>query len=426
MKKKIIIYSIVIAGLLVLAYFLFIKDDNQAPQFTFAEIKKGDISNTITSTGTLDALKTVDVGTQVSGKIDKIFVDYNSNVKKGELLAILDTTNLSLAVSDAESNLLKTQAQYEQAKAQNDQNKILYKKGFMAELDYITSKTNLETALSNLQSAKTALERAKTNLTYAYIYSPINGKVINKNVEEGQTVAASFSSPTLFEIAENLSNMQILASVDESDIGQIKVGQEAKFTVQAYPNKEFTGKVVQIRLNSQVVQNVVNYTVVINADNKNNFLLPGMTATIDFYVEQKYNVLLIPNSALRFQPTTDMLAEYQKERTNSGDNSKANISDSMRSRFRRTGNGNFGQNFGSGQNSFSANRGFGRVWYFDNSGKLKMAMAVLGLNDGKNTEIVRSRNMKDGMKVITGIQNSTETNNNNIQGRNFPRGFGRF
>ena len=426
MKKKIIIYSIVIAGLLVLAYFLFIKDDNQAPQFTFAEIKKGDISNTITSTGTLDALKTVDVGTQVSGKIDKIFVDYNSNVKKGELLAILDTTNLSLAVSDAESNLLKTQAQYEQAKAQNDQNIILYKKGFMAELDYITSKTNLETALSNLQSAKTALERAKTNLTYAYIYSPINGKVINKNVEEGQTVAASFSSPTLFEIAENLSNMQILASVDESDIGQIKVGQEAKFTVQAYPNKEFTGKVVQIRLNSQVVQNVVNYTVVINADNKNNFLLPGMTATIDFYVEQKYNVLLIPNSALRFQPTTDMLAEYQKERTNSGDNSKANISDSMRSRFRRTGNGNFGQNFGSGQNSFSANRGFGRVWYFDNSGKLKMAMAVLGLNDGKNTEIVRSRNMKDGMKVITGIQNSTETNNNNIQGRNFPRGFGRF
>jgi HlyD family secretion protein len=425
MKKKITIYSIIIAGLLVLAYFLFIKDDNQAPKFTFAEIKKGDISNTITSTGTLDALKTVDVGTQVSGKIDKIFVDYNSNVKKGELLAILDTTNLSLAVSDAESNLLKAQAQYEQAKAQNDQNKILYKKGFMAELDYITSKTNLETAVSNLQSAKTALERAKTNLTYAYIYSPINGKVINKNVEEGQTVAASFSSPTLFEIAENLSNMQILASVDESDIGQIKVGQEAKFTVQAYPNKEFTGKVVQIRLNSQVVQNVVNYTVVINANNKNNFLLPGMTATIDFYVEQKDNVLLIPNAALRFQPTTDMLAEYQKERTNSGDNSRANITDSMRSRFSRTGNGNFGQNFGSGQNPFSANRSFGRVWYFDNNGKLKMAMAVLGLNNGKNTEIIRSRNLKEGMKVITGIQNSTETNST-IQGRNFPRGFGRF
>ncbi len=425
MKKKITIYSIIVAGLLVLVYFLFIKDDNQAPKFTFAEIRKGDISNTITSTGTLDALKTVDVGTQVSGKIDKIFVDYNSNVKKGELLAILDTTNLSLAVSDAESNLVKAQAQYEQAKAQNDQNKILYKKGFMAELDYITSKTNLETAISNLQSAKTALKRAKTNITYAYIYSPINGKVINKNVEEGQTVAASFSSPTLFEIAENLSNMRILASVDESDIGHIKVGQEAKFTVQAYPNKEFTGNVVQIRLNSEVVQNVVNYTVVVNASNKNNLLLPGMTATIDFYVEQKNNVLLIPNAALRFQPTADMLAEYQKERTNSGENLNSNISDSMRSKFRRSGNGNFGQNFGPVQNSLSSNRSFGRVWYFDNNGKLKMAVAVLGLNDGKNTEIVRSRNLKDGMKVIAGIQNSTEANNN-IQGRNFPRGFGRF
>ncbi|MEJ2615332.1 MAG: hypothetical protein P8Z35_10255, partial [Ignavibacteriaceae bacterium] len=155
-------------------------------------------------------------------------------------------------------------------------------------------------------------------------------------------------------------------------------------------------------------------------------LLPGMTATIDFYVEQKDNVLLIPNAALRFQPTTDMLAEYQKERTNSGNNSKANLTDSMRNRFRRTGNGNFGKNFGSGQNSFSANRSFGRVWYFDNDGKLKMAMAVLGLNNGINTEIVRSRNLKEGMKIITGIQNSTDTINNNNQNRNFPRGFGRF
>ena len=434
MKKKLIIYSIIVAGLLISAYFLFMKDDSKAPEFTFADLKKGDISNTITSTGSLDALRTVDVGTQVSGKIDKIFVDFNSNVKKGQLLAILDTTNLSLAVGDAESNLTKAQAQYEQAKAQNDNNKILFNKGFMSELDYITSKTNLETALSNLQSAKTALERAKTNLAYAYVYSPINGKVINKNVEEGQTVAASFSSPTLFEIAENLSNMQILASVDESDIGQIKIGQETKFTVQAYPDKEFIGKVVQIRLNSQVVQNVVNYTVVINADNKSDLLLPGMTATIDFYVEQKNDVLLIPNAALRFQPTAEMLDEIQNERAGSDSSSRANIPDSIRNRFRRAASGNFGggQNFsgfpdfGGGQNMGAArNRSFGRVWYLDNNGKLRMTMAVLGLTDGKNTQIIRSRNLKDGMKVITGIQSSTD-NNSNIQGRNFPRGFGRF
>ena len=426
MKKKLIIYGLIVVGLLVLAYFLFIKDDSEAPKFTFTEIKKGDISNTITSTGTLNALKTVDVGTQVSGKIDKIFVDYNSDVKKGELLAILDTTNLSLAVRDAQSNLTKAQAQYDQAKAQNDNNKILFDKGFMSELDFITSKTNLESAIANLQSAKTSLDRAKTNLEYAYIYSPINGKVINKNVEEGMTVAASFSSPTLFEIAENLSNMQILASVDESDIGKIKVGQEAKFSVQSYPNKEFTGKVVQIRLNSEVVQNVVNYSVVINADNRSNLLLPGMTATIDFYVEQKNNVLMVPNAALRFQPTEDMLAEYQKENARSTDSLRRNIPDSIRNRFRRMNFGSFDpSNMRQGSNNFMSRSSFGRIWYLDNNGKLQMTMAVLGLTDGKNTEIVRGRNLKESMKIITGIENPT-SESSNVQNQNFPRGFGRF
>jgi HlyD family secretion protein len=428
MKKKVIIYGLIVIGLLILAYFLFIKDDNEAPKFTFTEVKKGDISNTITSTGTLNALKTIDVGTQVSGKLDKIFVDYNSDVKKGELLAILDTTNLSLAVRDAQSNLTKAQSQYEQAKAQHDNNKILFNKGFMSELDFITSKTNLESAIANLQSAKTSLDRAKTNLAYAYIYSPIYGKVINKNVEEGQTVAASFSSPTLFEIAENLSKMQILASVDESDIGKIKVGQEAKFSVQSYPNKEFTGEVVQIRLNSEIVQNVVNYSVVINADNKSNLLLPGMTATIDFYVEQKNNVLMVPNAALRFQPTEDMLAEYQNENMKSADSLRRNIPDSIRNRFRRMNLGSFDPSnmMRQGSNNFMSRSSFGRIWYLDNNGKLQMTMAVLGLTDGKNTEIVRSRNLKDSMKVITGMENSTNDNNTNIQNRNFPRGFGRF
>jgi len=427
MKKKVIIYSLILVGLLVAVYFLFIKDDAAKPKFTFAELKNGDISNTITSTGTLDAVKTIDVGTQVSGVIDKLLVDYNSNVKKGQLLAILDTTNLALTVRDANSNLEKTKALYDQASTQYNRNKGLYDKGFLSELDYISSKTSLESSLADYHSAQTSLQRAIINLKYAYIYSPINGKVINKNVEEGQTVASSFSSPTLFEIAENLANMQILASVDESDIGQIKVGQEAKFSVEAYPDKEFTGEVVQIRLNSQVVSNVVNYTVVINADNKSNLLLPGMTATIDFYVEQKNNVLLIPNAALRFQPTADLLAEYQKETANKDSSSKDNIPDSLRSRFRRMGNENFGQNFGKGQDSNSArNRSFGRIWYLDENGKLKMAMAVLGLTDGKNTEIVHSRSLKDGMKVITGIQ-STETSNNsgNAPNQNLTRGLRR-
>ncbi len=426
MKKKVIIYSIIAACLLILAYFLFIKDDAAKTTFTFAELKKGDISNTITSTGTLDAVKTVDVGTQVSGVIDKIFVDFNSDVKKGELLAILDTTNLALAIRDAKSNMEKAKSLYEQALAQYNRNQELYNKGFLSELDYISSKTNLESSLADYHSAQNSLQRALTNLKYAYIYSPINGKVINKNVEEGQTVASSFSSPTLFEIAENLSNMQILASVDESDIGQIKVGQEAKFSVEAYPSKEFTGKVVQIRLNSQVVSNVVNYTVVINAENKSKLLLPGMTATIDFYVEQKNNVLLIPNAALRFQPPDDMLAEYRKE--NSDSSSRSNVPDSIRNKFRqRMGNFRPNNGMGMGQGPINFKRNFGTVWFLDNNGKLKMGMAVLGLTDGKSTEIVRSRSLKDGMKVITGVQNSSDSGNTNNQTRNnFPRGFGRF
>ncbi len=426
MKKKVIIYSLIVVGLLVLVYFLFIKDDNKAPVYTFTELKKGDISNTITSTGTLQAVKTVDVGTQVSGKLDKIFVDFNYDVKKGQLLAILDTTNLALAVRDAKSNLEKTKSQYEQALAQYNRNKELYDKGFLSELDYISSKTSLESSLSDYHSAQTSLERAKTNLNYAYIYSPINGKIINKNVEEGQTVAASFSSPTLFEIAENLSKMQILASVDESDIGQIKVGQEVKFSVQAYPSKEFTGKVVQIRLNSEVVQNVVNYTVVINADNKDNLLLPGMTATLDFYVEVKNDVLMVPNSALRFQPPAEALAEYEKENVKANGSANGATSDSLRNKFRSMRNGNSGQSFGSGQGSSNfKNRSFGRIWYVDEHGKLQMARAVLGLTDGKNTEVVRSRDLKEGMKIITGQQNADENGTSNVRNQNFPRGMGR-
>lgn len=217
-------------------------------------------------------------------------------MKKGKLLAILDTTALWLQVKDAEAGLQKAQAQYEQTNEQFSLDSSLYAKGLSSEIDYITSKTAKETALSGFKSAMTTLERAKTNLDYAFIYSPINGIIINRNVEQGQTVAASLSAPTLFIIAEDLLKMRILASVDESDIGQIKVGQDAEFTVQAYPDNDFKGKVVQIRLNPSVESNVVNYTVVVDANNQNNLLLPGMTATIDFYIEKRNNVLMVPNT----------------------------------------------------------------------------------------------------------------------------------
>ncbi|MHB8854944.1 MAG: efflux RND transporter periplasmic adaptor subunit, partial [Ignavibacteriaceae bacterium] len=279
MKKEITIYGLISVALVIIAYFLFFRGNTQTEKFTYAQIKKGNIITMISSTGTMEAVSTVDVGTQVSGKITKIFVDFNSHVRKGQLLAIIDTTALSQQVQNAKAALLKAKAQYILAKAQYAQNVILNHKGFLSDLDLITSKSTLVSDSADVESANGSLLQAKTNLGYAYIYSPINGVIINKNVLEGNTVAASLQAPVLFSIAEDLSKMQILASVDESDIGQIKDGQTTDFSVEAYPDKKFMGKVVQIRLNSQVISNVVEYTVVINADNKDNLLLPGMTAT---------------------------------------------------------------------------------------------------------------------------------------------------
>lgn len=425
MKKKIFLISLVAIAALIIIYFVFFNSGSTGQnKFTFAQITKGDLSTTITSTGTLQAVTTVDVGTQVSGKIDKILVDYNSNVRKGQLLAILDTTNLALQVNNAVTNLQKAEAQYDISKAQFERDQSLYDKKYMSELDFVTSKSNYMTAKANLTSAQTSLAQSKTNLGYAFIYSPINGKIINRNVEEGQTVAASLSAPTLFTIAEDLSKMQILADVDESDIGQIKVGQEAKFTVQAYPDKQFTGKVVQIRLGSTVVSNVVNYVVVVNADNNDGQLLPGMTATIDFYVQERNNVLMIPNSALRFQPTEEMRTQFtarmQKEREN--------LPDSVKQRFKSFGSGQGNQGMGQGF-SGSGNKSRGSFWYMDDKGNPTMGFAQLGLSDGKNTEILRSRNLKEGMNVITGFEASGETQSQNSNilspGGNVSRGMRR-
>jgi HlyD family secretion protein len=424
MKKKTIIISAGLVVIIILFYFLFFNTGSaDSNKFIFAQVSRGDLSTTITSTGTLQAVTTVDVGTQVSGKIDRLLVDFNYNVKKGQLLAILDTTNLALQVTNALTGLQKAQASYEVSKATFERDTSLFSKKFMSELDFITSKTNYQTAIANLNSAKSSLAQAKTNLGYAYIYSPIKGIIINRNVEEGQTVASSLSAPTLFTIAEDLSKMQILTNVDESDIGQIKNGQDAQFTVQAYPDKKFSGKVFQIRLGSSVVSNVVNYIVVVNAENDDNLLLPGMTATVDFYVEHRTNVLMIPNSALRFQPTdqmrTDFTARMQKEREN--------LPDSLKQRIQSFGGNGGTQNRGGGFGGNSGNKSRGTFWYIDEKGNPSMGFAALGLSDGKNTEILRSRNLNENMKVITGFEtvaDSKTTQNSNIlnPNQNIPRG----
>jgi len=417
MKKKVIIISSLLIGLFLAVYFLFLSGDEKKTNFTYAQITKGDLNVIISSSGTIQAIKTVDVGTQVSGKIDRLLVDFNSQVHKGQLLAVLDTVVLAASVRDAQASLDRAMAQYQQAVAVHERNKQLFEKNFINEVDFIASKTNVQVLLAAQKSAVTALDRAKLNLGYAYIYAPISGTIINRSVEQGQTVAASLSAPTIFTIAEDLSSMRILTNVDESDIGQIKEGQKVQFTVQAFSGKKFDGAVTQIRLNPNVVSNVVSYIVVVQADNKDRNLLPGMTATVDFYVDYREQVLLVPNVALRFQPTEEMTAEYTKNR----EKEMANLPDSVKKRmqeggrqFGQGGGGQFSGNGGGGQ--FSGMMGGGgngggsgrrrsatRIWYFDENNKLQASMIVAGLTDGKNTEIARGRNIKEGMKVISGI-----------------------
>jgi len=233
MKKKIYISVIVLVLLLLSIYYFFFTGDKKAQQYSFIQVIRGNVSQTITATGTLQAVTTVDVGTQVSGKITKLYVDFNDHVRKGQLLAVIDTTTLITQVNDGRSNLEKAKSNYHQAQVTNEKNKVLYQKNYISELDYLTSQTNVESAAADLKVAQSALDRAITNLGYAYIYAPINGVIQNRAVEAGQTVAASLSAPTLFTIAEDLEQMEILANIDESDIGQIVLGQKVDFSFSA-------------------------------------------------------------------------------------------------------------------------------------------------------------------------------------------------
>jgi len=404
MKKKIAAIASIIIILAIVGYILFFQGKKESTTYTYGEVTQGNLNVTITSSGTLEALSTVDVGTQVSGTIAKLFVDFNSEVKKGQLLAILDTVNLSSQVREAKAGLIKSQAEYNQKNVINERNKKLFEKNFISELDLLQSQTDVESARGNLRSAEIALEKAKTNLGYAYIHAPISGKIINRSVEQGQTVAASLSAPTLFTIAEDLSSMRIMANVDESDIGQIKEGQHVSFTVQSYSDRTFEGEVTQIRLKSSVSSNVVNYTVVINAANKEKLLLPGMTATVDFYCDHRENVLLIPNTALRFEPSETMLSEIKKNM----DKDIASLPDSIKNRFKKMPPPPFPGSTANGTKVSKEN--MTKIYYKDSNGNYKMGVAITGLTDGKNTEIISSRELKKGMKIIIGTQDNSSSN----------------
>ena len=366
--KKILIILIVIIALSAGAYFLLRSDQNDQKYGT-EKVTRGDIVSTITATGAVNAVTTVLVGTQVSGTIRDIYVDFNSPVKKGQLIAQIDPAIFDAQVAQARANLLSAKANVEKAvvaladaKRTLNRQKELFAKNLVARSDVDAAETAYDTAGTQVSAAKAqvsqteaALRIAETNLRYARIISPVNGIVVSRNVDIGQTVAASFQTPTLFNIAQDLTKMQVDSSVAEADIGKIQVGQPVEFTVDAYPDSPFQGSVSEIRNAPITVQNVVTYDVVVKVDNPEMKLKPGMTANVSIIVSSKKNVLRIPNAALRFRPSEKRDMAKQKEK----------------------GNG---------------------VWVLENK-TLKRIAVTTGISDGMYTELLSDK-IREGQELI--------------------------
>lgn len=310
-KLKLILILLLLAAVGVAVYFIFFSENKNSVVVVSAQpVTMGSIANVVTATGTIEPIQQVEVGTQVSGEVKKVYVDYNSQVKAGQLIAELDKTNLKVSVSEAQISYEKALNELNYIKKNYERQKSLYADKLISEADFDEISYKYNNAKSSLTQSKASLDKAKTNLGYADIYSPVDGVVLSKSIEEGQTVAASFNTPTLFTIAQDLTKMQVEADIDEADIGQIKVGQRVTFTVDAFQNDVFNGKVVQVRLDPKVTSNVVTYTVIIEADNPDLKLMPGLTATVSIYTLEISNVLTIPESALNYKIDFELLEKY--------------------------------------------------------------------------------------------------------------------
>ena len=319
------------------------------------------LQNSVTATGTIEAVTSVTVGTQVSGIVNKLYVDYNSQVKKGQVIAELDKTNLLSELNTAKANLASAQSSLNYQAANMERYKTLYKKGLVSADEYENALLTYRQAKEQVASSKENVQRAQTNLGYATITSPIDGTVISKSVEEGQTVAASFNTPELFTIAKDLTNMQVVANVDEADIGGVKEGDRVTFTVDAYPDDTFEGTVKQVRLEATTTNNVVTYEVVISAPNADLKLKPGLTANVTIYTQERSGVLAVANKALRFTPTKETVGKDMK------------IVDC---------------------------KGKNKVWTL-NGNTLTAHPVTIGQSDGINTEITKG--LKQGDKIVTEI-----------------------
>jgi HlyD family secretion protein len=402
MKRKLILAVALVTVTGLTAGAVFTRRGVAAPEVLTGVVSRGEIVSAISASGTLEAVTTVQVGTQVSGQVAEIHVDFNDRVRKGQLIARIDPTLARQNVRDAEATVGRSRAEAEQARREFDRSKQLFDNEALSVSEYETAQYQLDVARANLASAELNLERARQNLSYTQIYAPIDGIVVERNVDVGQTVAASLSAPQLFLIANDLSEMQILASVDESDIGQIRQGQPVQFTVQAFPNEFFAGMVEQVRLQSTVQENVVNYTVVVGVDNRAGKLLPGMTATVDFEVQTAQNVLMVPNAALRFRPTPEMLAAAG---ASPGTTAAATRESATARRPNGTSNG-------ADSAAVRGRSNAATIWYVDAAGQLVTARVTTGISDGIMTEIDGPA-LREGMQVIAGVLQAGENGSNN-------------
>ncbi len=364
MKKLSKLWLVVAVVIIVAIVAWALSGGKKEEQITFdtAAVAPANIMNSITATGSIEPVTSVTVGTQVSGIVSKLYVDYNSVVKKGQVIAELDKTNLMSQLNSAKTQLATTQSQLNYQTTNYNRYKTLYKKGLVAADDFDNAKLSYTQAKEQVASAKEEVQRAQTNLGYATITSPIDGIVLSKSVEEGQTVAASFSTPELFTIAQDLTNMQVVANVDEADIGDVKEGERVSFTVDAYPDDTFEGTVKQVRQEATTTNNVVTYEVVISAPNADLKLKPGLTANVTIYTAERKGVLSVPSKALRFTP--------QKETVG-----KMKIVD-------QTGNVK------------------NKIWTIEGNSIVAHKVNI-GMTDGTNTQILNG--ISTGVKVVTGL-----------------------
>ena len=358
------------------------------------EVTRGDLDVTVSCTGNLEPVTTVQVGTQVSGKVAAIGADFNGRVTAGQVIARIDTTLLASAVRDAAAGLQRANAEVAHAQRELARIESLHAEQLVSDTELATAVYTRDVALASLASAEVSRDRARQNLKYATITSPIDGTVIARSVEVGQTVQASFAAPEIFKIAGDLTKMRILAAVDESDIGTIKPGQAARFTVQAYADETFSGVVDQVRLQSTVLENVVNYTVVIAVANPDQRLLPGMTATIDILVDTAKDVLAVPNAALRFKADDALLAAWRTQRAAAGGPPAG-------------GPPGGGGHAGGGERP----RDVTLLWYLDEHGEPSALPVKTGMSNGSSTAVtpLGERTLEPGTQVIVGKAASGST-----------------